>query len=185
VHWLGAVDEANSAGVYRSRLDGTFVTERFLDMDRWGGIRSDGEYVFWGGMGGVRRGLIGAPEDAFEMVLPMTLVAAVEIVGEWIVGYDVEGTVGDQDVYAARKDGSERQLLFAGDLHPHFATQGDDVYVRTFHDGVEDVHRLTLSDGADVVVLTAPLRGDFAIVDGWLYAYDVDAGIIRLPVPTL
>ncbi len=187
LYWIGQIVEGQAPfGAHRTSAPDLGSTTTYIDPDRWHGTRADGSHMFWGGVGGVRSARIDAPNAGFEVVMPLSRTAAVELVGEWLVGYDVEGQ-DDQDVWASRKDGSDRKLLLARNLHPHFDSDGEHVYVATFDSdlhGAQEIHRLSPEDGSDEVVLTANLHGDFDVDAGWLYAYSLDDGVIRIPLPS-
>ncbi len=184
--WIGAQPEVGgSRGAQVTDLM-TLETTFWGDSDLWEGVTADHEAVFWGGVGGVRRAFIG--DQDFEVVMPLERTAAVTVAGDWLVGYDVDGPNGLQQVFVSDKDGSEKQLLFEGQLWPHFVVDDEDrVYLRTsdFSDGEPpelDLYRFTLPDGEPELIMREPLYADFDIREGWLYAYSLTRGLVRVPI---
>jgi hypothetical protein len=189
LYWVGSNHEPNSRGAYRTDLSAPDESTRFLDADAWNGIAADDQHMFWGGKGGVRRGAIDDATAGFEIVMPLVTTAAVALLDDWLVGFDVEPVSGTQELYLSRKDGTERQLVITADLVPHLVTDAEHIYIRAngFFDAEMppdlDIYRFALPDGQAEVVLTAPLDGEFDIADGWLYAYSLKEGVIRVPLP--
>ncbi len=185
LYWLGSVGGPGLNGAHRTSLPDLDVSTHYEDPDRWLGIRADDTHLFWGGLGGVRRARIDDP-TGFDVVMPVEETGEVELVGDWLVAYEIAGE-DDQEVWASRKDGSDRQLLFAEYMYPHFDTDGQHVYVRTFDFLVEDdveIHRISPDTASDEVVFRGRLDGQFDVDGGWLYAYTVDQGVVRIPLPS-
>ena len=166
-------------------LDGEIV-QAFIDPDAWVGVASDGESLFWGAIGGVRRGIVGAGPADYTTVIPMEYAAAVVTVGDYVVGFDVE--VDPQLTVAAEKDGSNPVTLAAGSYWTYLDADAEAVYVRTNEPfSLEDprdiqVVRFVPPDPTPQVVLTTPLWAEFDVHNGWLYAYSLVDGLIRIPV---
>jgi hypothetical protein len=186
LYWTGSLGSVSPLGAHHAPLAPPIYPGGFVDPDTWSGIRSDDLHIYWGGQGGVRRGTVGDPEDVFEVVMPLVLTADIALVGDdWLIGYEVEGADGQQEVHASQRDGGGQHILLSGRLHSYFATDAGHAYVRTFDDleTPVDVHRLGPDDGSDDVVLSVPLNGDLDVAGGWLYAFSILDGVIRVPLP--